>query len=62
MLMPASGIVEFGRGVQAMADRFTYLPQIGLYLAFAWAVADACRCWSWRRRAVGGAAALALAF
>jgi Flp pilus assembly protein TadD len=61
MLMPASGIVEFGRGVQAMADRFTYLPQIGLYIAIAWAVADACRCWLRRGRAVGGAAALALA-
>ena len=61
MLVPVNGIVEFGRGVQAMADRFTYLPQIGLYLAFVWAVADLCRSSSWRRWMCGGTSALALA-
>jgi tetratricopeptide (TPR) repeat protein len=61
VLLPVSGVVEFGSGVQAMADRFTYLPQIGLYLALAWAMADVCRSWSWRRWACGGASALALA-
>jgi Tfp pilus assembly protein PilF len=61
MLVPTNGIVEFGRGVQAMADRFTYLPQIGLYVAFTWAVADVCRSWAWRRWMCGGMAALALA-
>ena len=61
MLVPVSGVIEFGGGVQAMADRFTYLPQIGVYLAFAWAVADLCRSWSWRRWVCGGAAVLALA-
>jgi tetratricopeptide (TPR) repeat protein len=61
MLVPVSGVVEFGRGVQAMADRFTYLPQIGLYLAFTWTVADVCRRWPWRRWVLGGTSALALA-
>jgi tetratricopeptide (TPR) repeat protein len=61
MMLPASGVVEFGGGIQAMADRFTYLSQIGLYLAFAWAMADACRCWSWHRWALGGTSALVLA-
>ena len=61
MLLPVSGVVEFGGGVQVGADRYTYLPQIGLYLAFAWVVADACRCWSWRRWVCGGTSALALA-
>ena len=61
ILLPASGVVEFGYGLQAMADRFTYLPQIGLYLAFVWAVADLCRRWSFRRWACGGASVLALA-
>ncbi len=39
MLVPVIGLVQVG--VQAMADRYTYLPQIGLYIALAWAVADA---------------------
>ena len=38
MLVPAIGIVQVGR--QAMADRYTYLPQIGLSVALAWTVAD----------------------
>jgi tetratricopeptide (TPR) repeat protein len=37
MLVPVIGLVQFG--LQAEADRFTYLPQIAL----AWAAADACR-------------------
>jgi Flp pilus assembly protein TadD len=31
MMLPMIGLVQFG--VQSMADRFTYLPQIGLWLA-----------------------------
>ena len=41
MLVPAIGLVQLG--LQAMADRFTYLPQIGLYIALAWGVADVYR-------------------
>ncbi|HVT58796.1 MAG TPA: tetratricopeptide repeat protein [Thermoanaerobaculia bacterium] len=37
-LVPVIGIVQAGR--QAMADRYTYLPAIGIYLALAWGVAD----------------------
>jgi tetratricopeptide (TPR) repeat protein len=37
-LAPASGLVQVGR--QGMADRFTYLPQIGLILAVVWAAAE----------------------
>jgi tetratricopeptide (TPR) repeat protein len=37
-LLPASGLVQVGR--QGMADRFTYLPQIGLVIAVVWGVAD----------------------
>jgi protein O-mannosyl-transferase len=35
-LVPMIGIVKVGR--QQMADRYAYLPFIGLYIAFAWAV------------------------
>jgi tetratricopeptide (TPR) repeat protein len=38
MLVPVIGLVQFGG--QAMADRFTYLPQIGLLLAAVWGGAD----------------------
>ncbi len=38
MLVPVIGLVQVGTA--AMADRFTYLPQIGLGIALAWAVAD----------------------
>ncbi len=43
MLVPVIGLVQFGD--QAEADRFTYLPQIGLAIALAWTAADACRTW-----------------
>jgi tetratricopeptide (TPR) repeat protein len=38
MLLPVVGIVQVG--IQAHADRYTYLPQIGLYLALTWLVAE----------------------
>jgi protein O-mannosyl-transferase len=38
MLAPVIGIVQVGS--QAHADRYTYLPQIGLYLAITWGIAD----------------------
>ncbi|MFL6233870.1 MAG: glycosyltransferase family 39 protein [Thermoanaerobaculia bacterium] len=36
-LVPVIGLVQVGR--QAMADRYTYLPSIGLFLAVVWSVA-----------------------
>lgn len=38
MLVPVIGLVQIG--VQAMADRYTYLPHIGLFIAVVWLVAD----------------------
>ncbi|HEV2045786.1 MAG TPA: tetratricopeptide repeat protein [Chthoniobacterales bacterium] len=38
MLLPVIGFVEVG--LQGHADRYTYLPQIGLYIAITWLVAD----------------------
>jgi tetratricopeptide (TPR) repeat protein len=59
MLVPVIGLAQAGG--QARADRFTYLPQIGLCIALAWAAADVCRSWPYRRRALGVSSALALA-
>lgn len=43
MLVPVIGIVQVGW--QGHADRYTYLPQIGFYLALTWLLADALRRW-----------------
>jgi tetratricopeptide (TPR) repeat protein len=60
MAVPVIGLVQ--AGVQAHADRFTYLPQIGLAMAAAWALADVATAWRWSPIAKGTAAtALALA-
>lgn len=37
-LVPVIGIVQVGR--QAMADRYAYVPLIGLFIAVVWALAD----------------------
>ena len=41
MLLPVIGIVEVG--LQGHADRYTYLPQVGLYIALTWFAADVSR-------------------
>ena len=38
MLVPVIGLVQVG--TQAMADRYTYLPLVGLFVAVTWAAAD----------------------
>jgi Flp pilus assembly protein TadD len=38
MLVPVSGIAQ--AGIQALADRFMYLPMVGLSLAVVWGIAD----------------------
>ena len=48
MLAPVLGVIQVGG--QAHADRFTYLPQIGIYLALTWLVAQ----WPVNRLVLGG--------
>jgi len=38
MLVPVIGLVQVGS--QGHADRYTYLPQIGLYIAVTWSIVD----------------------
>jgi hypothetical protein len=57
MLVPVLGIVQIGG--QSMADRYTYLPLIGIFVAAVWVVADLCRT-SLPARGVASAAAVAL--
>ena len=63
MLVPVIGIVQVG--VQAHADRYNYLPQIGLCLIIAWAAADLSQSWRFQRAGVatcGVAVVLGLAW
>jgi tetratricopeptide (TPR) repeat protein len=59
MLVPVIGIIQVG--VQARADRYTYLPQIGLYLIATWTIADLSMTWRYRRQSLGVAAAIVIA-
>ena len=56
MLVPVIGLVQVGW--QGHADRYTYLPQIGLYIALTWAVTHLTRSWRFQRMALGATALL----
>jgi len=56
MLVPVIGLVQVGS--QARADRYTYLPQIGLYLALTWGVTELCSGWQHGRRVLAAVAIL----
>jgi tetratricopeptide (TPR) repeat protein len=43
MLIPVIGIIQVG--LQARADRYTYLPQIGVIIAVVWAIRDLTSLW-----------------
>ena len=58
MLVPVIGLVQVGN--QARADRYTYLPQIGLYVLLAWLAVDLTASWRGRRWVVGGGALVVL--
>jgi protein O-mannosyl-transferase len=59
MLVPVIGVVQVG--LHAMADRYTYLPQIGLAVALAWGAAQLTLDWPYRRLACGVVSVLILA-
>ena len=58
MLVPVIGLVQVG--IQSRADRYTYLPEIGLYMMVTWGVAEWCAGWRYRRVVLGGGASLIL--
>lgn len=59
MLVPVIGLVQVGE--QGHADRYTYLPQIGLFLLVVWLAADLSAFWQFRRRFVAAAAVIIIA-
>jgi len=50
-LVPVIGMVQVGK--QAMADRYTYIPLIGLFIIVAWGVSDIFRKWHHRKIYLG---------
>lgn len=58
MLIPVIGLIQVG--LQAHADRYTYLPQIGIYLMISWGIADLTKSWRLRPVAVGSVATLVI--
>ncbi|HJT45767.1 MAG TPA: hypothetical protein VJ721_05785 [Chthoniobacterales bacterium] len=54
LLFPVLGF--FQSGLQARADRFTYLPHIGISIAVTWTVAEMTRRWRYRNAVLGSAA------
>jgi len=46
-LVPVIGLVQVGE--QAMADRYTYIPLIGIFIAVVWGVLDLFRKWHYRK-------------
>src|SRR4051794_2010280 len=53
MLVPAIGLIQVGQ--QSMADRYTYLPSIGLWISFVWGAHSAFHYFS---KALGAASCL----
>jgi Flp pilus assembly protein TadD len=57
-LIPVIGLIQVGS--QSMADRYAYIPCIGLFIAVVWGVADAAKPGELDRRWIVTAAAVAL--
>jgi Flp pilus assembly protein TadD len=55
-LVPVIGLVQVGQ--QSMADRYTYIPLIGVFLIAVWGAADLTAGWRNRRAWLAGSAAL----
>jgi len=58
-LVPVIGLVQVGE--QAMADRYTYIPSIGLFIVVSWGVPDLLNKWKYKKLILG-LAALAILF
>jgi tetratricopeptide (TPR) repeat protein len=54
--LPVIGIVQVG--LQAMADRYAYIPLIGLFVMIVWELSEAAECWHIPAAAQGSVAAV----
>jgi len=55
-LVPVIGLIQVGE--QAMADRYTYIPLIGLFIVVAWGGADILNKWHYRKIFLGTCAGI----
>lgn len=58
-LIPVIGLVQVGD--QAMADRYTYIPLIGIFIVVAWGVSDLFAKWRYQKLFFGAFAAIIIA-
>jgi protein O-mannosyl-transferase len=58
MLVPVIGLVQVG--FQSLADRYTYLPLVGVFIVLAWGAGDLATRWPGIRTLAGAGAALLL--
>jgi tetratricopeptide (TPR) repeat protein len=59
MLVPMIGIVQVGS--QPRADRYTYLPEIGLYILVTWGAMELLKSWRHKRNVLAVAASVGIA-
>jgi Flp pilus assembly protein TadD len=59
-LIPVIGIVQVG--IQRMADRYTYIPSIGLFIIVAWGMSDITAKWRCQRTVVAVFSSIILIF
>ena len=52
-LVPAIGLVQVG--VQSMADRYTYIPSLGILMVFVWGTCQMTRGWHYQSLGLGAA-------
>ena len=57
-LVPVIGLVQVG--AQAMADRYTYIPLIGLFIIIAWGLPELLAKWRYRKIALGASMLMVL--
>ncbi len=58
ILAPVIGLIQIN--LQGHADRYTYLPQIGLYIAITWGIVDLAKSFRYRAQILGAAAAVVI--
>jgi protein O-mannosyl-transferase len=59
-LVPVIGIVQVG--LQARADRYTYIPLIGLFIMATWGISEFSKNWRYRREALIASSTVVLLF
>jgi tetratricopeptide (TPR) repeat protein len=58
-LVPVSGLIQVGS--QAMADRYTYLSLVGIFIIVAWGIAELSAKWRYQKTVLSAAAILVFA-